>query len=75
MSTSAENSAPAPDPATPEEDAAGAPQDQKAAFRAALDRKNAAAHARNKTSPDGDNHVSGDSHAAGAKRQFRRKSG
>jgi hypothetical protein len=49
--------------------------DQKAAFKAALERKNAAAHARNQSSLDGDNHVSGDSHAAGAKRQFRRKSG
>ncbi|MEO5834790.1 MAG: DUF5302 domain-containing protein [Nakamurella sp.] len=75
MSASAENSAPATDGVVPEEGAPDAPQDQKAAFRAALERKNAAAHARNKTSPDGDNHISGDSHAAGAKRQFRRKSG
>jgi len=51
------------------------PVDQKAAFKAALERKNAAAHARNQTSLEGDNHVSGDSHAAGTRRQFRRKSG
>ncbi|WP_111766410.1 DUF5302 domain-containing protein [Nakamurella deserti] len=51
------------------------PVDQKARFKAALERKNAANHARNRTTADGDNHVSGDSHAAGAKRVFRRKSG
>lgn len=71
MSASAENSS------APEEtpDTEAGPVDQKAKFKAALERKNAANHARNQTGADGDNHVSGDSHAAGAKRVFRRKSG
>ncbi len=51
------------------------PVDQKAKFKEALARKNAANHARNQVGLEGDNHVSGDSHAAGAKRVFRRKSG
>jgi hypothetical protein len=72
MSASAESS-PAEDAATVETEAG--PVDQKAKFKAALERKNAANHARNQTTADGDNHVSGDSHAAGAKRVFRRKSG
>ncbi len=72
MSASAESS-PAEDAAVVETDAG--PVDQKAKFKAALERKNAANHARNQTTADGDNHVSGDSHAAGAKRVFRRKSG
>lgn len=66
------------DSAAPDDEAdapSAAQVDQKAAFKAALEKKNAAAHARNQASLDGDNHVSGDSHAAGAKRQFRRKSG
>jgi hypothetical protein len=50
------------------------PVDQKAAFRAALEKKNAAAHARG-SHLDGDSHVAGSSHAAGSKRMFRRKSG
>ena len=75
MSASAESS-----PAEDAADAAAAeteagPVDQKAKFKAALDRKNAADHARNQVGLEGDNHVSGDSHAAGAKRVFRRKSG
>ena len=61
-------------PADPADQAAPV-VDQKAAFKAALDRKNAAAHARNQSALEGDNQISGDSHAAGAKRQFRRKSG
>lgn len=69
MSASAEGS-PADDTA-----ATDGPVDQKAKFKEALARKNAANHARNQTTADGDNHVSGDSHAAGAKRVFRRKSG
>lgn len=72
MSANAESS-PAEEAATAETDTG--PVDQKARFKAALERKNAAAHARNQSSADGDNHISGDSHAAGAKRVFRRKSG
>lgn len=75
MSASAENDAPATPGAEPDAGVTAAPKDQKAAFKAALERKNAANHARNQVSADGDNHVSGDSHAAGAKRVFRRKSG
>lgn len=75
MSASAENSDAATTGAETDSVVTEAPKDQKAAFKAALDRKNAANHARNQTTADGDNHVSGDSHAAGAKRVFRRKSG
>lgn len=75
MSASAENSDAATAGVEPQAGVTEAPKDQKAAFKAALDRKNAANHARNQTTADGDNHVSGDSHAAGAKRVFRRKSG
>jgi len=60
---------------TAENDAAPtAPEDQKAAFKAALDRKNAAAHARS-GHLDGEKNVAGSSHAAATKRVFRRKSG
>jgi hypothetical protein len=75
MSASAESSSAGADSAPEADGAGGEPVDQKARFRAALERKNAAAHARNQVSADGDNHISGDSHAAGAKRVFRRKSG
>jgi Family of unknown function (DUF5302) len=59
-------------PAAP--DASDDPVDQKAAFRAALEKKNAAAHARG-NHLEGDNHIAGSSHAAASKRMFRRKSG
>jgi hypothetical protein len=48
--------------------------DQRSAFKAALERKNAATAARSQHL-DGDNHVAGSSHAAATKRVFRRKSG
>ncbi len=54
--------------------AAATPADQKAAFKAALDRKNAASNARSQHL-EGDNKVAGNSHAAATKRVFRRKSG
>ncbi len=62
-----------PEPAAPTESVA-APTDQKAAFKAALDKKNAAAHARSQHL-DGDNHVVGSSHSGATQRMFRRKSG
>ena len=46
----------------------------KEAFKAALDAKNAKQHA-GASHADGGAHGRGDSHAAGVKREFRRKSG
>jgi hypothetical protein len=50
------------------------PEDQKDAFKAALERKRAQQHAHN-TDAQNDAKVHGASGKAGAKRTFRRKSG
>jgi Family of unknown function (DUF5302) len=57
-----------------QDEAPAVPEDQKAAFKAALDRKNSASQRRS-GHLDGDNNVAGNSHAAATKRVFRRKSG
>lgn len=62
------------DVASAQEAVDAGPIDQKAAFKAALDRKKAASQS-GAQHLDGDKHVAGDSHAAASKRQFRRKSG
>jgi hypothetical protein len=50
------------------------PEDQKDAFKAALERKRAQQHAHN-SDVHGDSKVHGSSAKAGGKRTFRRKSG
>ena len=50
------------------------PEDQKDAFKAALERKRAQQHAHN-TDAQSDSKVHGSSAKAGGKRTFRRKSG
>jgi len=68
------------EPSTSEAETSGTPaepavsQDTKAAFAAALARKNAATKARSEHL-DGENHVHGTSSPGVTKRQFRRKSG
>ncbi len=66
------SSTPADGSSDPQSD--GRPVDQKAAFKAALDKKKAAAGIRSQHL-DGESQLHGTSHAAATKRQFRRKSG
>jgi hypothetical protein len=57
-------------------DVAGATDDPKAAFKAALDRKRGQQAARNEAGgPTGGGKIHGEHSAAGGKRTFRRKSG
>lgn len=56
-------------------DQSGSPEDVKAKFREALERKNKQTHEMLGTGAQDSSHGTEDTHAHGAKREFRRKSG
>ncbi len=56
-------------------DQSGSPEDVKAKFREALERKNKQTHETLGTGGQDSPHGTEDTHAHGAKREFRRKSG
>ena len=62
-------------PMSDKSDQSGSPEDVKAKFREALERKNKQSHDTLGTGGPDSPHGTEDTHAHGAKREFRRKSG